>query len=126
MADELFFDGEDDLRAGPIHLGATRPPMVPGLGIPFTAAVVVLLGAAEVQMAVTGWQGLLYAAGLIAAVAGPLRIWVSYDWYAMECLFVWARTSGPALDNRRWGGSTVSHFPLKPSSIRGLTAGASR
>ena len=53
MADGWMAE-EDERRSGPIHLGATRPPMVPGLGIPFSAAVPTLLAAAEVQMAVTG------------------------------------------------------------------------
>ncbi len=124
MADDTLLEGEDELRAGPIHLGATRPPMVPGLGIPFTAAGPLLLAAAEVQMAVTGLLGLAYAAGLVAVVAGTLRIWVAYDWYAMECVMVWARTSGPALDNRRWGGSSVSHFPLRATTVRGMSGAA--
>ena len=119
MADVAALE-EDELRAGPIHLAATRPPMVPGLGIPFTAAVPTLFAATEVQMAVTGWQGLLYAAGIVLAITVPLRVWTSYDWYAVECLMAWARTSGPALDNRRWGGASVSHFPLRPTEPRGM------
>ena len=111
---------EGERKAGPVHLGATRPPMVPGLGIPFSAAVPTLLAAAEVQMAVTGIQGLLYAAGIVLAVTVPLRVWVSFDWYAVECLMAWARTAGPAFDNRRWGGSSLSHFPLHPAEWRGI------
>jgi type IV secretory pathway VirB3-like protein len=117
---EAAIQEEDELRDGPIHLAATRPPMVPLLGIPLSAAVPTLLAASEVQMAVTGLQGLLYAAGIVLAVTVPLRVWVSYDWYAVECLMVWARTSGPALDNRRWGGASVSHFPLKAEASRGM------
>ena len=119
MADGWMAD-EDERRSGPIHLGATRPPMVPGLGIPFSAAVPTLLVAAEVQMAVTGLQGLAYAAGIVLAVTLPLRVWVSFDWYAVECLMAWARTAGPAFDNRRWGGASLSHFPLRPVEPRGL------
>jgi hypothetical protein len=32
----------------------------------------------------------------------------------------WARTAGPAFDNRRWGGASLSHFPLRPAEPRGL------
>ena len=106
-------DDDDTLRSGPIHLGATRPPMVPFVGLPLSAAVPLLLAAVEVQMAVTGLKGLAYAAGLCLAVGAPLRLWVAHDWYAIECLSVAARTSLPALDNRRWGGATVSHAPIR-------------
>ena len=111
---------EVERKSGPVHLAATRPPMVPGLGIPFTAAVPMLLAAAEIQMAVTGWRGFLYAAGIVIAITVPLRIWVSFDWYAVECLMAWARTSGPAMDNRFWGGASLSHYPLRPAEPRGL------
>ena len=109
---------EDGLRAGPIPLGATRPPMVPMVGLPWSAAVPLVVAAAEVQMAVTGLQGVVYAAVLLLALGLPLRIWVSYDWYAIENVFVWLRTMGPALDATRWGGSTASHFPLHPRRLR--------
>jgi type IV secretory pathway VirB3-like protein len=111
---------EDERLSGVIHLAATRPPMVPILGIPFSAAVPLVLLAAEVQMQIQGIRGLLYAAGIIATVTGPLRIWVSYDWYAVECLMAWARTAAAALDSRYWGGASVSHFPLRPAEPRGL------
>ncbi len=119
MADE-WLDNEAEYRSGPIHLGATRPPMVPWLGIPFSAAVPMLLIAAEVQMAVTGLQGLAYAIGIVLLVTVPVRIWVAYDWYAIECVIAWARTAGPAFDNPRWGGSSVSPFPVRPAEPRGL------
>ena len=117
---------EDGLRTGPIPLGATRPPMVPGIGLPFSAAVPLVVAAAEVQVAAAGLKGVAYAALLLVAVGLPLRVWVSFDWYAIECVFVWLRTMGPALDARRWGGSTASHFPLNPKAlaaeIRGMAA----
>lgn len=117
---------EEGPRGGPIPLGATRPPMVPFVGLPFSAAIPLLFAGAEVQMAVGGLQGLAYAALLAAAVGAPLRAWVSHDWYAVEVLAAWARTSGPALDSARWGGASVSPFPLRPRhrrrEPRGMTA----
>lgn len=105
-------------RTGPIPLGATRPPMVPFVGLPFSAAVPLLFAAAEVQMAVGGLKGVGYAALLLVSIGLPLRAWVSYDWYAIEVLMAWGRTSGPALDSARWGGATVSPFPLHPRHRR--------
>jgi len=61
---------------------------------------------------------LLSIALLLVAVGLPLRAWVSYDWYAIEVLMAWGRTSGPALDSARWGGASVSHFPLHPRHRR--------
>lgn len=119
--------GEEPLKTGTIPLGGTRPAMVPGIGLPWDAAVPMLFVAAEVQMAVTGVQGAAYAALLLAVIGLPLRVWVSYDWYAVRNVFVYLRTMAPALDARAWGGSTVSHFPLHPKArareVRGMWAG---
>jgi type IV secretory pathway VirB3-like protein len=110
--------------SGPIPLGATRPPMVPRIGLPFSAAVPIVICMVEIQMSVTGLQGLLYAAAFGAAVWLPLRVWVSFDWYAIEVLMAWCRTAGPAMDNAKWGGSSVSHFPINPrrlaEEVRGI------
>jgi type IV secretory pathway VirB3-like protein len=116
-------DNEADLTSGPIHLGATRPPMVPHIGLPLSAAVPLLLIAVEVQMAVTGIKGVAYAVGVLIAIGAPLRVWVSYDWYAIECLMAAARTSLPAMDSRMWGGASVSPFPVstKRRETRGMT-----
>lgn len=114
---------EDGLHTGPVPLGATRPPMVPFVGLPFSAAVPLVVAAAEVQMAVTGLQGVAYALVLLATVGLPLRVWVSYDWYAIENVALWLRTMGPALDATRWGGSTASHAPLLPKWLARETRG---
>lgn len=114
---------DTDLSSGPIHLGATRPAMVPYIALPLSAAVPLLLVAVEIQMAVTGIKGVIGALVTFAIIAAPLRVWVSYDWYAVECLMVAARTSAPGLDNSRWGGATVSHFPIRDTrgETRGMT-----
>ena len=111
------------LNAGSIPLGGTRPAMVPAIGLPWEAAVPLALAAAEVQMAVTGLKGLAYAVGLMVAIGLPLRVWVSYDWYAIRAVGVWLRTMGPALDVRSWGGATVSPFPLHPKWLKRETRG---
>jgi len=109
-------DAENEgVRTGAIPLGATRPPMVPIIGLPFSAAVPLLLIATEVQIGVSGIKGMAYAALIVAAIALPLRAWVSFDWYAIDVLLAWARTSGRALDATRWGGSSLSHFPIHPA-----------
>lgn len=91
--------------------------MVPRIGLPFSAAVPICIAAAEIQMAVTGLQGLAYAAAFAVATWLPLRIWVSFDWYAIEVIIAWCRTAGPAMDNSKWGGSSVSHFPIHPKRL---------
>lgn len=109
---------EVDLASAPIPLGATRPAMVPRVGIPLSAALPLGVIAAEVQMIVTGIWGFVYAFLVFGAFALPLRAWVTYDWYGMEVLRVWLRTSGPAFDNHLWGGSTLSPAPLRPKNLR--------
>lgn len=109
---------EVELVSGPVPLGAVRPPMVPRIGLPFSAAMPILIVAAEIQIGVHGLLGVAYALGFIVAVILPLRVWVSFDWYAIEILLAWGRTSGSALDNATWGGSSVSHFPINPRSLR--------
>jgi type IV secretion system protein VirB3 len=111
---------EDDLVQGPIYIGDTRPPMVPFLGIPFSAAVPLLFVATETQMLFGGLTGVAYALAITAPIALPLRWWCSYDWYAVENVILWMRTSGPAMDGRRWGGASLSHFPLRTTEIRGV------
>lgn len=115
--------GDDGLNAGPIPLGATRPAMVPFVGLPIEAAVPLIVAAAEVQMAVTGLQGVAYAALLLVVVGLPLRVWVSYDWYAIRNVALWLRTMGPAVDGPAWGGATVSPMPAHPRNRRRETRG---
>ena len=63
---------EVDLASAPIPLGATRPAMVPRVGIPLSAALPLGVIAAEVQMIVTGIWGFVYAFLVFGAFALPL------------------------------------------------------
>jgi type IV secretion system protein VirB3 len=94
--------------------------MVPYFGIPFSAAVLLLFVAAETQMLYSGLRGVAYALMITVPIGLPLRWWCAYDWYAVNNLALWARTSGASLDSRRWGGASVSHFPLRPREVRGV------
>lgn len=109
---------EPELSAAPIPLGATRPAMVPRVGIPLAAALPLGVVASEVQMVVTGLWGVFYAALVFGAIALPLRAWVAYDWYGLEVLRVWSRTAGPCFDADRWGGTTLSPAPLSLRALR--------
>lgn len=111
---------EDALEQGVVHIGDTRPPMVPHLSIPFSAAVPLLFVAVETQMLYGGLRGLAYALAITVPVALPLRWWCAYDWYAVENLILWTRTSGASMDGRRWGGASLSHFPLRMRELRGV------
>lgn len=111
---------EEDLKTGPVHIADTRPAMVPGLGIPLSAATPLLFVAAEVAIMFGGFTGVGYGLGIAAGIGLPLRWWVSFDWYGVECLLVHARTNFLILDARRWGGSSMSPFPIHSAEIRGM------
>ena len=114
---------EVDLTRGIIPLGPTRPAMVPRIGLPFLAALPLCFVGVQIAMALTGLQGI--AAGLIvmACIGLPLRLWVSYDWYAVNVLMTFIQTACRSLDSHTYGGSTVSHFPLHPKNRRNIIRG---
>jgi type IV secretory pathway VirB3-like protein len=109
-------EDEVELMAGDIPIGGTRPPMVPRIGIPLSAALPLGVVCVEVQMAITGFLGVVYAAVILLAIAVPLRVWISFDWYGLEVLMVWLRTMARALDRWKWGGASMSPFPLHPKN----------
>jgi type IV secretory pathway VirB3-like protein len=115
---------EVDRREGMIPLGATRPPLVPWIGLPFSACLLLGLVCVELAMFWGGLSGTISAAGLFVAIWAPLRWWVERDWYALAVIGVWFRTSSAAFDAPRWGGATITHFPLSPrhrrQEVRGL------
>jgi type IV secretory pathway VirB3-like protein len=110
--------GAEQLRSGDLPVAATRPTLVPWVGIPFKAAVPLFGLCFEVALFLGSFQGWLYAAAIFVAVCVPLRAWVSRDWYALDAIMVAIPTSLIAFDAPQWGGSTLSPYPLRPDPLR--------
>lgn len=108
----------EELRSGVLHIAATRPSMVPWVGLPYSAAIPLIFVCIEVTLLVGGFRGWGYGIGIFIAVAAPLRVLVSRDWYAVDVARVALATTALALDSRSWGGNTVSHFPIRPDLNR--------
>jgi type IV secretory pathway VirB3-like protein len=112
---------EEELMTGPVHIGDTRPEMVPILGIPFSAATPLMFIASEMAIGFGGFTGIGYGLAIAAGIGLPLRWWVAFDWYGVECLIVHARTNFLIARAARWGGASMSHFPALSREVRGMS-----
>ncbi len=97
----------EDLETDTLYLAATRPPVL--FGVPLTLFVLLLM--------LAGFIVVLMKNPLYLAVMGPLwlaaRAVVSRDYKAVGVLFLYFRTAGRSVDNKRWGGASVTPFPIR-------------
>ena len=95
-----------------LHVGATRPARL--LGLPMPLAVVLLGLAVEIQITITSWRGILWAATAVGPAWLVAAIAVANDPYGVNVVTAWARTAILLLDRDVWGGASCSPLPLRP------------
>jgi type IV secretion system protein VirB3 len=106
-------------REDSLHVGATRP--VRFLGLPMPLAVALIGVAYMVQTNVTGWRGLLWAAGIVAPLWIVAWIAVAHDPYGVNVGFAWLRTCAISTDRGIWGGASCSPLPGRSAArARGM------
>jgi type IV secretion system protein VirB3 len=111
---------EEELEVDVLHVGATRPAMV--WGIPFFIIVPVFVTCLEIEM-IMGLKMMCVLGGPI--VLGAVVI-VKHDYNGPRLWWIWITTRALILDDAKWGGSTASHFPIRPSKThaRGVPSNA--
>jgi type IV secretion system protein VirB3 len=109
----------DELDPAPLYLAATRPAMIPWLGVPYSAGVVLIMAAGLI---VTFGKNPVYL-----VILGPVWVLlvalVRHDHNALRVLDLWSRTSLVAIDAGFWGGSSPNPAPLprgKKAPVRGV------
>lgn len=109
----------DQLETAPLYIAATRPAMIPWLGLPYYAGVVLIMAAGIIVIFA---KNPLYLLGLVPVWAGLASL-VQHDHNALRVLDLWSRTSFMALDAGFWGGSSPNPAPLprgRKAPVRGV------
>jgi type IV secretory pathway VirB3-like protein len=111
---------ESPLEEHILHVGATRPAMI--WGVPFFIIVPVFVLCLEIEM-IMGLKMMLILGPPIILTA---IVMVKHDYNGPRLWWVWLTTRALILDDAKWGGSTASHFPVKPSKaqVRGMPSNA--
>jgi type IV secretion system protein VirB3 len=108
------------LETAPLYLAATRESLVPWLGVPYRAGVVLIAAAGLIVAFLHNPAWLL----LLLPVWLGLVILTRHDANALRIADLWSRTSLVSLDSASWGGASPAPFPLrraKHDPPRGMT-----
>ena len=100
----------------PLFLALTRPSIMPLLGLPHGLALFFVVAGAETIIFTKGFWGLLAVFPFWVAAT----LYVRNDWNAMHVLALFLRTKIRSLDVHRWGGASLSPFPMKSKTPRGV------
>jgi type IV secretion system protein VirB3 len=100
----------NDLTEDPLFLACTRPAM--WQGVPLEA--VAINGMVTSIFFVLMSNPFYMLIGVVIHYA--VRALISHDYNMFKTLALWADTKGRALNQDRWGGSSVSPLPLRPAS----------
>ena len=97
----------EPLEVDTLYLAATRPAMF--MGVPLALGAVFLM--------LTGLIVVLFKNPLYLAIMIPLwlaaRELVARDYNAVGVVLLYLRTAGRSVDNRKWGGASVSPNPIR-------------
>jgi type IV secretion system protein VirB3 len=109
-------EDERQRRGEPLFLALTRPPIMPLLGLPHGLALLFVVTGAETVIFTKGFIALLALVPLWAAAT----LYVRNDWNAMRVLGLFLRSKIKSVDVHRWGGASLSPFPLQSTAPRGI------
>lgn len=96
----------EPLEADTLYLAATRPAMFMGIPLVLVALLLMLAGLIVVLL-----KNPLYLL-IIAPLWFATRELASRDYNAVGVVLLFLRTSGRAVDSRKWGGASVSPCPI--------------
>jgi type IV secretion system protein VirB3 len=90
-----------------LYLAATRPAMF--MGVPLALGAIFLM--------LTGLIVVVFKNPLYLAIMIPLwmavRELVARDYNAVGVVLLYLRTAGRSVDNRKWGGASISPIPIR-------------
>lgn len=109
----------EPLEEAVLHVANTRPALVPWIGLPVEVFSPLFVLSCELGM--VSWKFAVFSLPLWAIAA----IIVRRDYNAGRVWIAWARTTAASFDGWHWGGSAVSHFPIRaPKRYRGIAPDA--
>jgi type IV secretory pathway VirB3-like protein len=106
-----------------LYLAATRPAMIPWLGVPYSAGVVLIMVAGFVVIFLQNPAYLL----MLVPVWLALVALTQHDHNALRVVDLWSRTSLVSLESGLWGGASPDPAPLrrgKKARARGVLRAA--
>src|SRR5215469_9300799 len=109
-------EDERQRRGEPLFLALTRPPIMPLLGLPHGLALFFIVAGAETVILTKGFITLM---ALFPLWAGA-TLYVRNDWNAMRVLGLFLRSKVKSVDVHRWGGASLSPFPLRSKMPRAI------
>jgi type IV secretory pathway VirB3-like protein len=99
----------EQLDRAPLYLAATRPAMIPWLGVPYGAGVVLIMAAGLIMIFGHNPVYLMILAPVWVALVALVR----HDHHALRVLDLWSRTSLVAIEAGLWGGASPNPAPLR-------------
>jgi type IV secretion system protein VirB3 len=99
-----------------LFVAATRPAIMPLLGLPHSLAIIFLCAGLEIIIQTKDffWELALVPLWLIAV------LYVRHDYNAMRILNLWLLSKARSLDAWRWGGASLSPWPIRERTPRGI------
>ena len=106
----------EKLEADTLYLAATRPALF--MGVPLALAAILFMMAGLIVVLL---KNPLYLTIMVPLWFGAREL-VARDYNAVGVMLLYLRTAGRSIDNRKWGGASVSPHPIRPARRgRGMT-----
>jgi type IV secretion system protein VirB3 len=102
-----------------LFVAATRPALMPILGLPHSLAIIFVCAGAEIVITTQSFLDELFLVPLWLIAF----FYVRNDYNAVRILMIWLQSSARSLDAWRWGGASLSPWPIRARSPRGIDAG---
>jgi type IV secretory pathway VirB3-like protein len=121
MANET--DQRDEAEAEVLDVAATRPQLVPFVGIPLGLANILLVGSFAIANL---FHATILGIGAGCILAGFASLLVRRDYNGVRIFGIWIRLCALWLSASRMGGATACHFPqhrrrrFKATAYRGM------
>lgn len=96
-----------------IEEAATRPPMMPFMGLPLKLGLLLFAIGAILFVLVSSTMGEAIIIGTDIIVVAALRPLVARDLNGFDIWLVWLRMDLACLDTKAWGGASVSPNPIQ-------------
>lgn len=118
-------DAEQDravaLEEVAIEEAATRPPMMPIIGLPLKLGVLLLAIGAILFVLVGTTFSEIIVVGTDLMICAALRPLVALDLNGFDIWLAWLRLDLTCADARAWGGSSPTPFPLRVAGYYGMS-----
>lgn len=101
---------------GILFLALTRPPIMPILGLPHGLALIFIVAGSETVILTQGFFALILMVPLWAIAT----VFIRNDYNSMHVLAIAIQSKFKSWDIHRWGGGSLSPFPVRLRSPRGI------